>query len=524
MNCLMSLHSLPPEELALQPVALDCHPGPGYAQLQRKWQGIPAIERAANGRLWAAWYSGGRTEDTNNHVLLVTSMDRGLTWSEPVLVIDPPDHIRAADPVLWHDPHGRLWLFWMQTGTYDGQVFDGRGGVWATVAENSNEADPSWSTPLRIANGAMMNKPTVLSCGAWLLPIAIWRPKERTATRRHHVPDDIYSMVYISRDDGITFEFHGRADVPNRTCDEHMVLERKDSSLWMFVRRSDGIGRAVSLDGGKSWDADRNCFLAGPNSRFHVRRLASGRILLVNHHYEFKGRSHLTALLSDDDGISWPHHLLLDQRQDASYPDAVETADGRIFVIYDHRRVGEGEILLQTLTEDDIVNNRNPGHDSGRLIVISSIARPTISGPVELFSNPGLIDQNVGAAFKQNDPTPSGSDAHCPAPRGHGAGSIHAHDGQISLQPFYFHGSRLHLNFATAEKGSIRVQIETWDGKQLPGFSAEECCEIHGTQTNQTAVVYWHQVADVSRLSGTLIRVRFFLRQADLFSFEFADT
>ncbi len=509
----------PLEELALQPVFLNRNPGPEYAQSRRKWQGIPGIERAANGRLWAAWYSGGRTEDSKNHVLLVTSMSGGQTWSEPVLVIDPPGHVRSADPVLWHDPLGRLWLFWMQTGTYGTQVFDGRAGLWATVAGNSQEANPSWSPPRRIANGVMMNKPTILSGGAWLLPIAIWKLRNKIKTRPHHIADEVYSMVYISRDNGTTFEFHGRADVPKRTCDEHMLIERTDGSLWMFVRCDDGIGRAVSMDGGRSWDADRDVFIAGPNSRFHVRRLASGRILLVYHHNEFKGRSHLTAFLSEDDGLTWPHHLLLDERDDVSYPDAVENPDGSIVVIYDRRRVGEGEILLQTLSQDDVINQLNPGYASGRLVVISSLSRPTISGPVELYVESGFIDQTVGVAFKEFDPkglerTPSCHDCH-----GHWAGSVHARNGLFSLQPFYFHGSRLQLSYTTAPGGSIGVQLETWDGKKLPGFSVDECCEISGTKAD--SVVAWQQGADISCLSGQLIRARFFLRHAELFSFEF---
>ena len=36
----------------------------------------------------------------------------------------------------------------------------------------------------------------------------------------------------------------------------------------------------------------------------------------------WKGRSHLTALLSEDDGQTWPYYLLLDERNEVSYPDA----------------------------------------------------------------------------------------------------------------------------------------------------------------------------------------------------------
>ena len=100
-------------------------PGPEYGTGERIWQGIPGIERSQGGRLWAAWYSGGETEGPDNYVLVVTSSDDGKSWSEPLLVIDPPGNVRAFDPCLWHDPSGRLWLFWAQSDGW----FDGRAGV-----------------------------------------------------------------------------------------------------------------------------------------------------------------------------------------------------------------------------------------------------------------------------------------------------------------------------------------------------------------------------------------------------------
>jgi len=35
------------------------NPGAEAADGARTWQGIPGIERAPNGRLWAIWYTGG---------------------------------------------------------------------------------------------------------------------------------------------------------------------------------------------------------------------------------------------------------------------------------------------------------------------------------------------------------------------------------------------------------------------------------------------------------------------------------
>lgn len=347
------IHTL---SLAAPPVNLA--PGERHSSARRLWQGIPGIERTRGGRLYATWYSGGATEGVENHVLLVTSTDDGLAWSQPLLVIDPPGDVRAFDPVLWLDPQQRLWLFWSQS---QGQ-WNGRGGVWFIRCDTPDAPNSAWTAPRRIANGVMMNKPFVRSDGEWLLPISGWGAM---APILPELAAESGSNTYSSRDQGVTFTRTGGALVPHRTFDEHMLAERRDGSLWMLVRTIYGIGQSVSTDGGATWCRGWPTDIAGPDSRFHLRRLASGRLLLVNH-VGFTGRSHLTASLSDDDGRTWGAHLLLDERADVSYPDATVADDGRIRVIYDRERYNAREILLASFTEADVLAGRMVG-DGGFL-------------------------------------------------------------------------------------------------------------------------------------------------------------
>ena len=352
-------------DLALVPPPIDTDPGPEYGNTQRRFQGIPGIERAPNGRLWVTWYAGGADEPgegPGNYVLLVTSHDDGLSWSKPKLVIDPPEDVRAYDPMLWLDPTGRLWLFWAQSrGTYDG-----RAGVWCITTDQPGASDPAWSAPRRIANGVAMNKPTVLANGEWHLPIGVWvRPPSSNAPEafRFNLRDEIGSATWVSTDEGSSWSFRGRADVPNRSFDEHMIVERRDGSLWMLVRTHYGIGQSVSRDGGRTWSPGEPSGIPHVCSRFFIRRLRSGRLLLVRHNPADGAfadgtsggrRSHLTAYLSDDDGVTWRGGLLLDERYSVSYPEGVEAEDGRLFIVYDHDRKGDREILLAVVTEEDV--------------------------------------------------------------------------------------------------------------------------------------------------------------------------
>ena len=67
----------------------------------------------------------------------------------------------------------------------------------------------------------------------------------------------------------------------------------------------------------------------------------------------------MTALLSDDEGKTWPHRLLLDDRSQVSYPDAVETDEGKLYIIYDRGRASDREILLAVTNETDIVAGKS---------------------------------------------------------------------------------------------------------------------------------------------------------------------
>jgi predicted neuraminidase len=339
---------------AKQPPPVITDPGPQYADETRAFQGIPGIERAPNGRLWATWYGGGPGEGPDNYVMLATSADDGRTWSDLTLVIDPPGRVRAFDPCLWVDPPGRLWLFWAQAV----QLWDGRAGVWAIVTDNPDDPEPNWSEPRRLSDGIMMNKPLVLSNGDWLLPAAVWprgsnAPENYTRKAEHGSG----SNVIASTDQGQTWEYRGGVDIPGRSCDEHMLIEREDGTLWLLARTTYGIGEAFSEDGGRTWTEGRQSWIPHvPTARFFIRRLNSGKLILVKHSPpDGRTRSHLTAYLSEDDGRTWQGGLLLDERPYVSYPDGTQAEDGTVYLIYDHERHREKQILMATFTEEDIL-------------------------------------------------------------------------------------------------------------------------------------------------------------------------
>lgn len=333
----------------------------------RTFQGIPGIAVLPSGRIFAVWYAGGHTEFTENFVMMVISDDNGETWSDAVAVVDPPSpDVRAFDSTFWIAPDGRFFWFWSQSSDW----FDGIAGVWYSVLENP-EADPAefrFTAPVRIANGIMMDKPTVLSDGTWALPVSVW-----TGDYKKHASLGVVQGCYmvVSEDNGKTFHPRGRIDLARveggPRFDEHCFVEHNDGAIECYIRVNRGVATSISRDKGATWTApDLSKTILGPNSRMYAVRLRSGRILLVNNdasgivpgEKDWPVRERMTAYLSDDDGKTWPHSLLLDERTAVSYPDAQETADGSLFIIYDHERTKNGDILMARITEDDILAGR----------------------------------------------------------------------------------------------------------------------------------------------------------------------
>jgi hypothetical protein len=91
--------------------------------------------------------------------------------------------------------------------------------------------------------------------------------------------------------------------------------------------------------------------------------------------------------------------------------------------------------------------------------------------------------------------------------------------GELVTRPFTFEGQTLSLNVGTSVAGSTRVEIQGADGKALKGYSLRDCDEIYGDFLDRT--VTWKGSADVGRLAGKPVRLRFALSDADLYSLQF---
>ncbi len=91
--------------------------------------------------------------------------------------------------------------------------------------------------------------------------------------------------------------------------------------------------------------------------------------------------------------------------------------------------------------------------------------------------------------------------------------------GSFLTKPFTFDGSRLILNVATAAAGSVSVEIQDLEGQPIDGHRVADCDIIYGDDLERIAT--WKETSNLAHLQSQPIRLRFTLKDADLFALRF---
>jgi hypothetical protein len=91
--------------------------------------------------------------------------------------------------------------------------------------------------------------------------------------------------------------------------------------------------------------------------------------------------------------------------------------------------------------------------------------------------------------------------------------------GELLTRPLVFEGKRLAINYSTSAAGSVRAELASEDGRPIPGFELGACPEIYGDEIEKA--VEWKGEPQLSRLAGRVVRLRFVLKDADLYALGF---
>lgn len=91
--------------------------------------------------------------------------------------------------------------------------------------------------------------------------------------------------------------------------------------------------------------------------------------------------------------------------------------------------------------------------------------------------------------------------------------------GEMVTKPVAVTGARLVINFATSAPGGIRVELQEADGEPIPGYTLQEAEDLVGDALERT--VGWKRGPDLGSLAGRTIRIRFVMKDADLYALRF---
>jgi hypothetical protein len=153
---------------------------------------------------------------------------------------------------------------------------------------------------------------------------------------------------------------------------------------------------------------------------------------------------------------------------------------------------------------------------------------------MEAFIRPGLDPTRWGnrSNYLAQNVVPTGpaemSLYHAPSGdryvlRTDGFVSIHGDyaGGEMISRALRFSGEELVLNYSTSAAGSIQIEVREAGGKTIPGFSLSECIPMIGDEIE--GIVRWSHGASIGELKGKLVRLRFRVQDADLFSMQFRE-
>ncbi|MEW4570583.1 sialidase family protein [Tautonia sp. JC769] len=291
------------------------------------------MEELANGDLYLVYY-GGAGEYATDTAVYGSRLAKGSdAWTFPEVIARDPFR-SAGNGVVWQDPEGLVWLFYVVRF----------GETWSSSRiqfKVSRDGARTWSDASILATEAGMmvrNRPIVLDDGSYLLP-AYFETGEDTES----VGPDTCSVFY--RFDPVD-PFAGWQELGRirsaRGNLQPAPVQLPDGRIVAYCRRGGDYGpttdgyiiRAESADRGRTWTEGLNSAFPNPNAAVDFLKLRSGNLLLV-YNDSMTRRTPLALALSTDRDATYPHRrVLADGDRDYGYPIAFQARDGRIHVVF----------------------------------------------------------------------------------------------------------------------------------------------------------------------------------------------
>ncbi|HBE66715.1 MAG TPA: hypothetical protein DDW52_01070, partial [Planctomycetaceae bacterium] len=284
--------------------------------------------------LVAAWFAG--TREGRKDVAIWVSYNAGKGWSRPIVVADGVQHSSLRypcwNPVLYQPPGNSPLMLFFKVGPSPRE--------WWGEVMFSYDRGRTFTDRRRLPegiDGPVRCKPLLLEDGTLLCGSST----EYDGWRVH------FEKVKLHRE-SITGAWERIGPINDATkfnAIQPTFLSHADGSIQALCRTKEGvIASTTSRDQGATWSKLKATSLPNPNSGIESVTLADGRHLLVYNHLDpgdgSWGRRGLLNLAISSDGHDWTPVGVLENEKGSefSYPAMIQSADGKVHIIYTHRR------------------------------------------------------------------------------------------------------------------------------------------------------------------------------------------
>jgi predicted neuraminidase len=316
-----------------------------------------SITELANGDLYLVYY-GGSAEYGDDTYVRGSRLEKGSNqWTIPTTIADTPFR-GDGNAVVWQAPDGIVWLFYVNR----------YGPTWSNSRikfKISRDGAKTWSDSDMISfdEGTMVRaRPIGLNNGDYLLPAY-----RETGNDQEFVARDTGSYFYRMKKGSHDWVPTKLIHSPSGNL-QPSAVQVTDDYLVAYCRRAGGYGekdigrlvRSESHDGGFTWSPGTESSFPNPNAATDFIKLRNGHLLLVYNDNPHSTRMPLTAAISIDGDRTYPYkrNIVNKPGDSAAYPTAIQTADGKIHVVY----TSEKRTLINHAIFDETAVLSSGGH------------------------------------------------------------------------------------------------------------------------------------------------------------------
>jgi predicted neuraminidase len=302
-------------------------------EIPGRYKHPPSITQLANGDLYVVYY-GGEGEYEGDTAVYGSRLAKDSTeWTRPTIIADTPGR-SEGNAAVWQAPDGVVWLFYVTN----------YGPTWSTSRikyKLSHDGARTWtdSDILAFELGSMVRGcPIVLDNGDYLLPVY-----NETGENRDYSASDSKSYFLRYHPQTKTWSESSRITSANGNL-QPAAAQITGDYLVAYLRPGGDfepdpqrfVLRSESRDGGQTWTAGRDTEFPNPNSAVDCLKLKNGHLLLIYNDTNVGDRMPLTVAISTDGDKTYPHRrdIVNIPGDTAAYPVAIQTADGKIHVVY----------------------------------------------------------------------------------------------------------------------------------------------------------------------------------------------